>query len=149
MNDNQQENQNNSGKEAKKFEANFKKLVALFGGMEIFKKNKLVSEEISTVVGELVKEEKEALIVTFKTKAKALINRKQEFDKFLKAETEKVKKATEEKQKEFNKEMEGLYAIVDKIEGIEKSYYQTLGALSNDTDTPSVEEEAGDGMVAE
>lgn len=125
-----EEQQKENGKVAKKFENNMRKLVALFNGKQIFNKTKFSSDEVTTMIAELVKEDKETLAKEFKLKAAALIKRKQEFDAFARAEQAKMDKAILEKKKEFNKEMENIFGIVDKIEKLEASYYSSLEGLT-------------------
>lgn len=127
------ENANESvqSKEGVKFAKNMKKLIALFRGEALLQEQKVGKDDLSNVLDELSKEEKQALFNDFKAKAKQLIKRKQEFDKFVKAEKAKFEKAVEDKQKEFNKEMEGIFGIVEKIQTIENDYYTALKDLSS------------------
>jgi Ni,Fe-hydrogenase I large subunit len=119
-----------SSKEALKFHTNMNRLIALFGGKETFKQSKIENTELSDLVAKLVKEEKDAAQEDFMKQAKGLIQRKRDFDKFVKAEIAKMEKAVEEKQKEFNVEMERIFGLVTKIETIESEYYSTLKDLN-------------------
>lgn len=130
-----------SGKEADKFQKNMKRLVALFGGQETFKQAKVASTELNDLVAKLVKDEKEATTEEFMKQAKGLIQRKRDFDKFVKLEKTKMDKAIEEKQKEFNVEMEKIFGLVTKIETIEAEYYETLTDLNTDTTPAATSEE--------
>jgi hypothetical protein len=123
--------QNDTNKEEKKFQAGFRKLVALFGGLTVFKKVKVGSDDVQSLMEELAKEEKDKLSSEFKVKAKSLIQRKADFDKFVEDQRRQMEKTILEKKKEFLKEMEGLFTIVDKIEGIEAKYYKTLAEIGD------------------
>lgn len=134
-----------TSKEAMKFHTNMKRLVALFGGQETFKQSKVEGgSELKELVATLVKDEKEALKEDFLKKAKAIIQRKRDFDKFVKGEIAKMEKVVEAKQKEFNEEMEAVFNIVTKVETIESEYYSTLKDLNKDTTTATPAAEEGD-----
>lgn len=138
--------QQGNGKEAQKFQKNFKRLVALFGGDTAFKKKKLKSDSVAIALEELVKDEKEALTAEFKKQATALIKRKQEFDALQIKLKKDMEKALEDKQKEFNAEMEKIFGLVDKIDSIESSYYNTLTQLN--TDQPNATQQSGEATAA-
>lgn len=110
----------------KKFDFNFRRMVALFHGESIFKPLKVGPDDLQAVMEELAKEEREELFKTFKTKARELIKKKQEFDRFVREEEKKMKAAIIAKKKEFNGEMDKMFGIIGKIETIEKDYYTTL-----------------------
>lgn len=141
----QQQQGEDKNKEAKKFSKNFKRLVGLFSGETIFKRNTLDSTQVTQALEKLVKEDRENLEKEFIEGARKLIKRKRDFDAFEKAEREKMDKAVLEKKKEFNKEMESLFSLVDKIENIEKSYYETLTDLSTEPSTNTAEPGSNDG----
>jgi hypothetical protein len=147
---NGEQQQNENGKVAKKFDSNMKKLVALFKGEAIFRRPKMTTEDlydgdgdVDGVITELVSEEKETLRTEFKEKAKKLIQRKREFDAFVKAEQSKMDKAIIEKKKEFNKEMDGCFGIIEKIENLEKSYYTSLKDLSSTEENATSGDDTG------
>lgn len=135
MNEEQVKQQEDKGKEAKKFNDYFRKLTALLNGDSLLKKRpKVGKEDFSVAMAELVKEEKEALTLTVKSKIKALVQEKMKFDEFLVAEKKKFEKVVEEQQKEFNKKAEEVFSMIDGIEEMEKRYYDTF---KNAADTPS------------
>jgi hypothetical protein len=140
MSDEQKNGENQQGggnKDHQKFLNNFKKLIALFSGELIFKKDKLNQDGLNEVLEELTKEKRDALKAEFKKRALALIERKQEFDRFSKAEQDKANKAILEKEKEFTKEMESIFGLVEKIGTIEQEYYNTLKGLTTSPTTES------------
>ncbi|MEM4711292.1 MAG: hypothetical protein QXL18_05080 [Candidatus Woesearchaeota archaeon] len=122
--ENQQNNQEN--KIEKEFNSNFKKLVALMGGEQSFQKNKVPNDEIGSIVKELLKEKREKIITEFKTKAIELLDKKLEFDKEVKKIEEEFKNKITNKKKEFNDKMKELFSLVEKIDEIEKSYYNSI-----------------------
>jgi len=128
-----QNQQNDNDKVSKQFDANFSKLVALLGGQSIFKRPKVSNSEVSALVEELVAEQKEAVIVQFKEKARAILKKKTEFDKEIKIAEENLKKLVVQKKKEFSEEMKGLFGIVENIQEIENQYNASITeALKND-----------------
>jgi hypothetical protein len=137
---NQENQQQDNQKEAKKFDANLRKLVALMGGTQTFKKEKVGKDDLSTLIVELTKEKKEGLFKEFKEKANNLVEKKRAFDKMVVEEEKKFQKIILDKKKEFNKEMEGIFGIVDRIDLIEKEYYDTLTSTAIPIATPKEEE---------
>jgi len=122
-----QQNQNEGGKVEKKFQTALKKLTAILSGEAAYKPAKLVGLEVITAVQELAKEEKEAKAKEFKEKAKALIQKKRDFDSFVKKQKQELEKKIQEEQKKFTEDAEKLFQLVEDIANIEKSYYETLG----------------------
>lgn len=140
-----QQKQQDAGKEAKKFEANWRKLVALMNGESIFRANKLGTEDLTIALTELTGEEKKALIAEFKDKARGLIKSKTEFDKFTKEQQKKMDQAILEKKKELNKEMQSIFGIIDKIENIERTYYEALRDMSRNPEPQQPEDHGIEG----
>lgn len=122
--------QEQGDKVAKRYETNLKKLVALFGGEKSLKTSKIKNTEVNAIIEELTKERKENLVKEFKTKAAALLDRKVEFDKFIKQEEEKFKQAINNKKKEFSQEMEDCFKIVESIDNLTKEYAETFENLN-------------------
>ena len=133
--DNQQ--QGEGEKISKKFDANIKKLVAMFSGEKAFKSAKVPNSELNAVIEELTKERKEELIKAFKTKATGLLNSKVTFDKFVKEEEQKVKNAINNKKKEFNKEMEECFKMIENIESLTKEYTATFQSMNPEDEKSS------------
>ena len=110
----------------KKFENNETKLVSLLKGNKTFSKVKLSNKEVTDLVEELIKERREENASLFKQKAKALIDSKIQFEKFVKQKEKEFQEAITEKLKEFNKEMEDTFSLVEDIEELRKTYEETL-----------------------
>lgn len=119
-----QEQQND--KVSKKFEQDFKKLVALLGGEKNLKKTNVPNDELGGIVEELLKERREDFIKEFKSKAKALLDKKLEFDKEVRKAEDDLKKTVIAKKKEFSEKMKDVFGMVENINEIEKSYYQSM-----------------------
>ena len=140
--------QGGEGKEAAKFEKNFSKLVALFKGKKVFKGSKVGEEDLDSVLDELVKEEKQQVITEFKEGAKKIIKSNRDFNKFVKDQQAAMDKAINEKRKELNKEMEALFGKVEKIENIERDYYEQLRqAATQGTSLPGSDTQNGGAIV--
>lgn len=113
-------------KVSKKFEQDFKKLVALLGGEKNLKKTNVPNDELGGIVEELLKERREDFIKEFKAKAKALLDKKLEFDKEVRKAEDDLKKTVIAKKKEFSEKMKDVFGMVENINEIEKSYYQSM-----------------------
>ncbi len=122
--------QQDNNKVAKKFEQNVKKLVALFSGEKAFKKAKVANSEVSEIIAELTKERKEGLIKDFKDKAGKLLTSKVEFDKFVSQKQKELEQAILNKKKEFNKEMDDCFQIVENIDSLQKEYAKSFEELN-------------------
>ena len=110
----------------KKFDANEAKLISLLKGNKGFAKVKLSNKEVTDLVEELIKEKREENAILFKQKAKALIDSKIQFEKFVQQKEKEFQEAVTEKLKEFNKEMESVFSLVEDIEELRKTYEATL-----------------------
>lgn len=113
------------------FEKNLNKLTALLGGKTLFKKSKLPKDAVSNLVAELVAERKEEIAVEFKSKAKELLQKKVEFDREVKKMQEEMNKQIEAKKKEFVEKLNSLFNLVENIEEVEKSYYDSIKESSD------------------
>lgn len=134
----QQQGQDNN-KEAKKYEQNFKKFMLLFGNDQSVFKNKIPNSQVQIAVDEMLKENREDAVKSFKTKGKALLIKKVEFDKFQKQKQAEFDKAILEKKKELNKEFEALF---NEIENVDKLGSEMIAAMkelagSNLEDNPA------------
>lgn len=125
-----QENGESGDKVSKRFDQNVKKLIALFSGEDAFKKEKVSNSEISTIIAELTKEKKEALIKTFKEKATKLLTSKVEFDRFVDQKKKEMEQAITNKKKEFNNEMEECFKLVENIDNLQKDYQSSFDSLN-------------------
>ena len=120
--------QEGGDKVAKQYEANIAKLVALMSGSQVFKKPKVKTSEVANIIEELVAERTENIKKEFKEKASKLIDAKVEFDRFVKQKEKEFQDAITNKKKEFNKEMDSVFNLLESIDEIKKSYEASLTA---------------------
>jgi Rps23 Pro-64 3,4-dihydroxylase Tpa1-like proline 4-hydroxylase len=126
--------QQEGDKVSKKFDGNIKKLVALFNGDKAFKKAKVANSDIKTIIEELTKEKKEALVKEFKEKASKLLTSKVEFDKFVSQKEKELKEAVVNKKKDFNKEMEDCFQLIENIDNLAADYSKSFESLNKESD---------------
>lgn len=137
----QQQQQNDNGKIKKKYEAALAKLNVIMEGTQLLAKApKVNGADVSALILELAKEEKEALGKQFKTEAISLIQEKRKFDAYIIEANKKLNKEIEEKQKEFTSKAEKLFALMEKAENIEKDYAKVLGAAEDGVNSQETEE---------
>lgn len=128
----QQGENNDSSKVLNAYNSNLKKLVALVGGESKIKtKIRVPKDEVGDLISELFKEETTAAKDKLKADVKTLIKSKVAFDKALTEEEQKLKKLKEEKMKEFNKAAQDVFAQIEGLGELEKSYYDTLNEAGN------------------
>ena len=120
-----------SDKVTKKFDAAFKKLVALMGGDKNLKKVSIPTSEVGEVVEELLKERRKAKIEEFKKGAIAVLDKKIEFDKEVRKAEDQLKNTVIQKKKEFTEEMTKLFVNFESINEIEKAYNDNLKAAQS------------------
>ncbi len=119
-----------NGKVAKRFEENTKKLLAVFNGegnVKNLSNRKLRKDTLTIAIEELTKEMSEEKIKAFKEKAKAILVKKVEFDKFRVEQQKLMDQAVLNKMKEFNKDMDECFNLIADIETIKNDYKQSLG----------------------
>ena len=134
--------QDNNDKVSKEYEKNFKKFVALLGGEANLKKVSVPNDSIGDVVKELLKERREEFIETFKQDTKDLLDKKIAFDKEVRAAEEQLKKTVTEKKKAFSEAMKKVFTMVEKIDQVEKSYYENLKGTSEVAPVTDTKEES-------
>ncbi len=119
-----------NNKVAKRFEENTTKLLAVFNGADNVKTlsgKKIKKDALTQAIEELTKETTEERIKTFKEKAKAILVKKVEFDKFKIEQQKLMDQAVLNKMKEFNKEMEDCFNLITGIDEIKNEYKKSLG----------------------
>lgn len=140
--ENQQQQGEESGKVAKKYDDNIKKLTALLGGAGALKKTKVPNDTIGGLVTELLQEDQETAGKVLKEKIKGLITKYVAFNK----EANKLQKELEGKisagKKDFNAAVQEVFNEIENIGAIEQNYYNTLRAATENVptaETPAVE----------
>lgn len=127
----QQGENNDSSKVINAYNANLKKLTAIVGGEKNIKsKIKVPKDEVGDLISELFKEETTAAKEKLKADVKNLIKAKVTFDRAIQEEEQKLKKLKEEKMKEFNKASQDVFAQIEGLGELEKSYYDSLTEAS-------------------
>jgi hypothetical protein len=122
-----QQGQDNN-KVEKKYNENVSKLTAMFkGNQDIVRKKKIKNSALDVAIDELLEEETKSRVETFKIKAKKLLQSKVEFDKFVSEQQKQMEQAILNKKKEFNKEMDDCFQLVENLEEMKKSYKASLG----------------------
>lgn len=121
----------NNNKVKIEYDKNINKLVAIVGGKEnLLPKKKVKGSLISTIVEGLLKEDKEALEKSIKDGLKALLEKKVQCDKEIKAKKEELDKLEIAKNKEFNEACKQLFSKIDNVEQLERDYIATLGTTN-------------------
>lgn len=115
-----------ASKVEKRFTANIQKLVAIFKGDGAFKKVSIPNGESAAIIEELMSEERELAKKSFKEKAAKLIKSKVEFDKFVKQKEKELQDAIVNKKKDFNKEMEECFSLLENIDKLKEEYVSSL-----------------------
>lgn len=125
---NQQEN-----KVEKKFSSAIEKLTAILSGEAGLKPIKrLPNDQVSGLVEELFKEEKEALYADVKTKLKELLKQYHELNKSIKQKEEELAKLGNQKKEEFVKAAQSLFDKIQNVDEVKNSYYSGLKAVANE-----------------
>lgn len=131
-----QNNQNETpeqtgGKVEKKFAAAIEKLTAVLNGAEKLKAvKKLPNDEVSGLVEELFKEERESLHLEVKGKLKELLKQYHELQKTVRQKEEELKKLEAQKKEEFVKAAQALFDKIQNVDAVKESYYDGLKAAS-------------------
>lgn len=110
----------------KKFNENIQKLVAVFKGDQVFKRVSIPNGQAADIIEELMAEEREAAKKAFKEKAAKLIKSKVEFDKFVKQKEKELQDAITNKKKEFNKEMDECFGLLENVNKLKEDYFSSL-----------------------
>lgn len=145
--DNQNNNQENVGKEAKKVIATYddviKKVTAIVqgpAGLTIPKKTKLKGEDFD-IVADLFKEENEALRVEVKEGLKTLLKNKIILDRTIVEEEKKLEALKVAKKKEFNKAATELLNKIDGLGELMSSYQGVFNEAATAATTSEEESE--------
>lgn len=121
--------QNQSNKEEKKFNENLKKLEAILQGNALFKPNRVSQDSVSSIVEELTKERQEQARFNFKKDLSDILDKKFQLDTEIKKLRQELAKKEEEKYKEFNNAINGIFSKVEDVQAMIASYTKTLENL--------------------
>lgn len=138
--------QQGEGKVRKKFEAAMKRANALMRDPNWFKIKKIDRNELPDILDEMAAEEKEELYGKFKAACRALVDKKRNYDKVVKQKEKEFNDAVEAQMKLFLVDLETIFTMVDRIEAVEKEYYDALSSISEGTPPVIIiEQEPGEG----
>ena len=122
------------GKVEKKFAAAIEKLTAVLNGAEKLKAvKKLPNDEVSGLVEELFKEEREALHLEVKGKLKELLKQYHELQKTVRQKEDELKKLEAQKKEEFVKAAQSLFDKIQNVDAVKESYYSGLKTATETT----------------
>ncbi len=126
---NQENQQQDAGKDHKKFLDGLSKMMAILNGDESLFKNKVPNGQVPTLIEKLTRERREKAELEFITKASALIDKKVQFDKDCTQKRREFEKSIADKEKEFLKEMNDVFGLIDNMGELQKNYATTLRNL--------------------
>ena len=122
-----QDQQSTNDKIGKAYDAGFKKLIALIQGKkQLFKKSKVANNDVATLVDELMEERKLAIAKEVKDDIRKLLEAKMEFNKLCKKAEEDYIKTTNDQKKAFTDKMSAIFAKIENINDVEKSFYTSM-----------------------
>lgn len=128
MEDNQEQSGN---KVMRKFESSLKKLEAITANPHWYKPaNRVMSDQLPSIVEELANEQKQELLKTFKSALKDLIKEKDAHDTIVKKKEKEFQNAVLEEIKKLQVKLDAVLNMVDGITGIEARYSATLRSIA-------------------
>ena len=133
MENNEQQQQDN-GKIVKKFNENFAKLTAIFGGETNIPRNKgkVKNTSVKTIVDKLLEDREKKATEEFTSKLSGLVDKHIEFASFEKEHRKQFEAAMNKKREEINKEADATFSILENIDTLRKQYNDIVGAAATD-----------------
>lgn len=129
----QGQNQQDSGKIERNYNAAMSKLTAVLGGKtNLLPQKKLAKDTTLALVETLLKERKEKLAETIKAQLSDLLDKHVALTKAFKEEERKLAKLKEDKQKEFTEATDKVLQQIDGIQELEASYLQALNQANSE-----------------
>jgi hypothetical protein len=131
----EQANQEQSpDKVLKQFEGTIKKLVAIMGSdKSLYPSKKVQADDLSTIVTELLAEERQKNTKEVSDQLKALLKGYTDLKSEVKKKQEELKKLEQDKMKEINKAAQSLFSRIEALDQKEKDFYSGLKAASEAT----------------
>lgn len=124
--DNNQQQQD-AGKDEKKFQDAMKKVIALLGSEQALQPlRKIGGDTIAEIVAELTKEDRERIAKEVKEDLKKLIETNVEFKKQVNQKRQELEKLEKDKKKEFVEAANKLFNKIDNIGQIQKDFESSL-----------------------
>lgn len=123
--------QENPDKVAKEFTGTISKLVTILGSDKPLKPNKRVAfDELTGIVEELLKEEKEKNKKEISDQLKALLKGHSELRSEISKKKKELEQLEQSKMKEFNKAAKQLFDRVEELDKKEKEYIASMKAAT-------------------
>lgn len=122
--------QENSSKEKKKFQDGLKRLMAMLNGDETLFKAKVQGGSVPGLIERLTAKRREEAEEAFVTRASALLDKKVAFDRECTKKRQEFEKAIADKEKEFLKDMNDVFGLIDNFGDVQKAYATTLNHLA-------------------
>lgn len=123
-------------KEQSKIESRFNNgltsVLAILKGEDFKPKQQVPKDDISELMDEMFKEELESIKEEAKTKFKALLKSKVEFDKTINEETRKFQSIIMSKKKELADKMDEVLKLLNGVDTMKKEFLSSLGTESGE-----------------
>lgn len=144
-NQNNEQQQNESGKIAKKFNSNLERVVKLLRGDKslLTPTSKAPASELTSIIEELTKEEREKNREILKTKLRTLLDSYIKFVKDVDAKKRELVKLEEQKQKEFNEASDNLFKSITGEREYLADLEKALAVAAGNGEAPAEELENG------
>lgn len=125
--DNENQQQQDAGKEEKKYQQALAKVVALLGSEDkLNPSNKVGGDAISKIVEELTKEDTERISKEVKEELQKVIQTNVDFKKAVKQKRQELEQLEKTKKKEFVEAANKLFAKVENIGQIQRDFEASL-----------------------
>lgn len=119
-------------KVAKEFSISVNKLTAILGSPSYLNpSSKIPQDELSTIVGDLLKDEKEKNRKEISDQLRALLKGYAELKAEIAKKEKELKQLEQTKMGEFNKAAKQLFSRIEEIDKIEQEYYGALKETVN------------------
>lgn len=146
-----QEAQKEGGEYAKvekQYNEVYNKLLAVFQTEKnLLGATKVPNDKVNDIVAELLQEQQDEVMATFKKELKGLMNTYSQFKKEIKALEEDLKKKITEKRKEFIKKANDVMAPIENIKTLERDFREGFEVIANGPNslaTPSLTQDTGE-----
>lgn len=115
-----------AGKLQKKYEANLIKMKKILGRESLMGTPKAKGDELDEIIDKLLEEQREKNAIEIKGKFTKALDGYADFQKQLKAKEKELEQLKQNKMKEFNKDMDDLFRLVDDMHERSDSYKKAL-----------------------
>lgn len=130
-NEQQQQGQDNN-KVEKQYQNNLTKLVAILGGQENLNPARTVkADALTEVVEELLKEQKEKVVLEIKEGFRGLLEKNVQFNAELKKKKQELAQIEVQGKKNFNEAANKIFSKISDIDNLAKQYRDSLGSVAD------------------